>query len=275
MSIRFNPDAETVDDAKEYLLNRAKQLAVEEITFSGFESTQLYFPGVITAHFLCQKSKVSYSAFYILKQYRGNGTYLKVANYINKPIITSPDCHLADFLESKGLRYRLAADFQVWDEYKAISEEYSYIKANRSQIPYMNHVDEGLRILRRIGATKEAQKAFCLHPIYQIDKDFVRNQNKVTTLNTNIMALTIEYRNVANDYLSPGPVPRDIKDIRLSPIKDVNDMLVADKIQNRKDFELHYEKYHNKESLDYYFKAWLNRLGISEENYQSMKKDLS
>jgi hypothetical protein len=66
-----------------------------------------------------------------------------------------------------------------------------------------------------------------------------------------------------------------IDEIRLSPLKDVNDMLIADKIQNRKDFDLYHKgKHERSEELDEYFKNWFNRLGITEEFYQEMKNEL-
>jgi hypothetical protein len=52
-------------------------------------------------------------------------------------------------------------------------------------------------------------------------------------------------------------------------------MLIADKIQNRKDFELyHLGKHERSSELDSYFKNWLERLDITEEFYQETKKEL-
>jgi len=44
----------------------------------------------------------------------------------------------------------------------------------------------------------------------------------------------MEYRSVANDYLSTRIIS-DVQEIRLSPLPDVQDMLIADKVQNYKD----------------------------------------
>ena len=52
-------------------------------------------------------------------------------------------------------------------------------------------------------------------------------------------------------------------------------ILIADKIQNRKDFELyHLGKHERSDELDSYFKNWLERLNISEEFYQETKNEL-
>jgi hypothetical protein len=50
-----------------------------------------------------------------------------------------------------------------------------------------------------------------------------------------VLALALEYRNIANAYLSFKP---STEDFQLSPLSDVNTMLIADKIQNR--FELRF-----------------------------------
>jgi len=59
-------------------------------------------------------------------------------------------------------------------------------------------------------------------------------------------------------------------------LKEVNDMLISDKIQNRKDFEIyHLGKHERSSQLDQYFKNWLTKLDISEEQYQEFKKQMS
>jgi len=52
-------------------------------------------------------------------------------------------------------------------------------------------------------------------------------------------------------------------------------MLVADKVQNRKDFLAYHKGTHARsDELDYYFKLWLRRLDISEERYQELVEGL-
>lgn len=272
---RFDPSADTLDDAKQYLLNRAKQLLVDDISFCGFEDIHLKFPGVVTAHFLNNRTKISYASHYILKSFRGRGLYEQVINYIGKPIVTSPDCELESFLRSKKIPYILAATHQTWLEYEIIANDYGNIKAKRSGLFYMNHIDEGLAILNKLGNVNYAtQSAFCLHPILQLNQSFSDNRYRRLSNDSWTVIFATEYRNVANAYLSPMG-RRKVSDIQLSPLKEVNQMLIADKIQNRKDFEAHREKYSNAKDLDYYFKAWLERLDVSEYQYQEMKKFLS
>jgi len=123
----------------------------------------------------------------------------------------------------------------------------------------MNHIDEGLAILNWIGASENAKKAYCLHPIYQGDADLLKNFNKYD-IDSEVMLLVMEYRSVANEYLSMNFVDYP-SEIRLSPLKDVNDILIADKIQNYKDFELYHKGKHKRSrELDDYFKNWIIRL---------------
>ena len=52
-------------------------------------------------------------------------------------------------------------------------------------------------------------------------------------------------------------------------------MLLADKIQNRKDFERYHKGTHQRSAeLEQYFKNWLTRLGVSQEFYAEMAAQL-
>jgi len=163
--------------------------------------------------------------------------------------------------------------FKSFPEFEIIKKFYGKKKAKRSGVPLINHIQEGLIILDKIGASSLAKKAYCLHPFYQDDKALESNVDTYT-FPTPIMIRIMEYRSVANEYLSHRSI-NSIDEIRLSPLKDVNDMLIADKVQNRKDFEIHHlGKHQRSEELGQYFKNWLERLEISEERYQQFKKDL-
>lgn len=165
--------------------------------------------------------------------------------------------------------------------YKLISEFYKDKITERSKQPLMNHIDEGLLILDEIGASEYAQEAYCIHPILQSDDSVLYcigdHSPFVINISPNpiIVILAMEYRHVANAYLSQHCKSED--DVfNLSVMRDVNDMLIADKIQNRKDFELyHIATHENSATLQLYFSNWLRKLGISEEGYQSMKRLLT
>ncbi len=154
-------------------------------------------------------------------------------------------------------------------EYHLIKEYYGEQKTTRSNILLINHIDEGLWILNHIKANLVTQQAYCLHPIFQGDADLLANYSRIdmTKISHQALLLVMEYRNIANQYLSNRTIS-SIEDIRLSPLKEVNQMLIADKIQNRKDFELYHQHTHLRSiELAQYFKNWLRRLQITEEEY--------
>lgn len=149
-------------------------------------------------------------------------------------------------------------------EYLLISEFYGTQTAQRSRVPLMNHINEGIHILNLRGASTAAKRAFCLHPLVQSDGDLVRNLGIVTNaaVSSHALLLAMEYRNFANRYLSKRVV-HDVDEIALSPLPEVTQMLVADKIQNYKDFVLYHKGTHPRSiELDEYFNNWLKKLGI-------------
>jgi ABC-type amino acid transport substrate-binding protein len=91
----------------------------------------------------------------------------------------------------------------------------------------------------------------------------------VSQLEAGAVMLAMEYRSVANAYLSHREID-NIEEIKLSPLVEVQHMLIADKVQNRKDFELYNSDHPQAEALSEYFDNWLRRLGISEQRYQTL-----
>lgn len=155
--------------------------------------------------------------------------------------------------------------------YQDIAEFYGYRTAERSMVPLINHIDEGLRIMYRLNASVRAMRAYCLHPLFQDDAQLAiisRDTMKLAHYGPVPVLLAMEYRNVANRFLSTTYTHGEIQ---LSPLEEVNDMLRADKIQNRKDFEVYHKATHKRSAeLDAYFKEWLKVLKVSEEDYKSL-----
>lgn len=217
-----------------------------------------------------------YISIFISPSHRGKGLYEKIQKKENKPIITTPDCLVEAFLIRKKIPYKLVGLHQNTDEYKMISSYYGNKKASRSKVFLMNHIDEGISVLKKIKASENAIKAYCLHPILQSDEDLSKNFKDLEfwgdspeAIQPKVLILAMEYRSVANEYLSKRKIS-SIDEIRLSPLKDVNDMLIADKVQNYKDFLLHHKESHSRsKELDEYFNNWFKRLGV---NYNELVK---
>ena len=156
-------------------------------------------------------------------------------------------------------------------EYCLIKNIYGNQVAKRSQIPLMHHINEGLQILAWENADLLTMQAYCLHPVFQADTELATYFSTIAygNLQAQALVLVMEYRNIANQYLSVRQISH-ISEIALSPLPQVNQMLVADKIQNRKDFELYHQASHPRShQLSIYFANWLQRLGVSEQKYQS------
>lgn len=159
-------------------------------------------------------------------------------------------------------------------EYKLIARHYGVRIAQRSQIPLINHIDEGLIVLDCINATNASKRAFCLHPLFQADEELKVNWHMASFIEPHVLLLTMEYRNIANAFLSDKMRCNTIvDDINLSPLFEVNHMLIADKVQNRKDYITYHQGTHpHTMQLDLYFDIWLRALDISEEKYENMCK---
>lgn len=273
-------EASTIEEAKMYLLNRARQLMHAGLRFVEF-MPQLS-DKTVWAKFIYNNQYV-YSC-YILNQHRGSGIFMTEYALMSDEvgcdltITTSSDCSIVDFLKKMNIPYMLIDGLTQESEYKRMEEFYGDGIAQRSGVFFMNHLDEGLYILKEIGASRNAQLAYLLHPMYQSDEDLTnvfgnlyQPTNLVDAYHTQrILVLAMEYRSVANEYLSKREI-NSIEEIRLSPLIDVNDMLIADKVQNRKDFLMYHLGTHARsEALDQYFINWLKRLGVTEGEYDTL-----
>lgn len=154
-------------------------------------------------------------------------------------------------------------------EYAAIAAHYEGRNAERSGVAYLDHIEQGMAVMASIGAPTEAILAYCLHPMCQGDDDLAAFDPSVASTPT-VLMYAMEYRNVANRFLSHH-FHKDTRDALLSPLPAVNQMLIADKVQNRKDFEIYHATTHpNRHRLHGYFVRWLDVLGVDEVEYERL-----
>jgi hypothetical protein len=144
--------------------------------------------------------------------------------------------------------------------YKLIKDYYGDKTTERSGVKLINHIDEGLDILDNIGVSQEVKDAYCLHPLLQSDQEFNKNIGlDYSGISTKSLILAVEYRRVANSYLST----MKIDDFVGFTNNEIKQMLYADKIQNEKDFRIYHEGIHPRsKELREYFNNWLNILLI-------------
>lgn len=147
-------------------------------------------------------------------------------------------------------------------ELRAIEQFYGDQRAKRSGVLLINHIHEGLAILDALEAPELAYRLFCLHPVGR--KAEMRAVVKYFELDD-----AIEEYNELNDLYGSG-----YQSVRFTTEEDLFNKLadqyatpavlyalLADKIQNRKDFNLYHNgSLPNSELLQSYFDCWINAL---------------
>ncbi len=151
--------------------------------------------------------------------------------------------------------------------YRLIEAYYGEKTTQRSVVKLITHINEGLKILDYIQANSITKEAYCIHPILQSDIAFFENRFfNFQGVETAALILTMEYRRVANSYLSKGKK----EDFVGFSCPEIREMLIADKVQNYKDFLKYHKNTHpRKEALEHYFQNWFLLLEI---NYKEIVK---
>lgn len=156
-------------------------------------------------------------------------------------------------------------------ELDIIKSIFGHQKSERSDVLYINHIYEGLQVLEGINATQEAKKAYCVHPIFQVPKNLKQciSSELYKDLDPYTIVLAMEYRNKANAYVCRQRTDHfTITDLPYMVLPEVKDMLIADKVQNYKDFLLYHKDTHpRRKQLDKYFNLWFVHLGV---NYKEL-----
>ncbi|MCY1220568.1 hypothetical protein D9M72_325870 [compost metagenome] len=176
------------------------------------------------------------------------------------------------------------------DEYQAIADYYADRCAERSRVPLINHINEGLVVLDKINASMYSMRAWCLHPLFQADQDLAQNVLRLGPFwdfNPHCILLAMEYRYRANAWLSDkvtksvwqgqSAVERVHPDVQVSglpapgDLEEVWHMLIADKVQNCKDFLTHHKGKHERSfELEIYFGHWLKVLDVDEVEFNEL-----
>ncbi len=268
--LRFEMHADDLASVIPYFANRAVQGLAEGHRWSGTVDALSHDGALWGARTLStDPDGVLRQSVYVLASQRGRGHLSRYVTSTDLPFVTAPDCDLERFFAKHGVSYLLAGSFCATPEYRAVERVYGERYAARSGLHYMNHVDEGLAVLRDLRASDRARRAWCLHPVVQEDSALAANLDALAgcTDDPAVMALAMEYRRVANAYLSRREVSSP-SEVELGPLSEVADMLRADKVQNFKDFVLHQRATHPRaDALERYFVTWLTRVGVSRGDF--------
>lgn len=290
-NVRRPMDAATVAEVWQYYDTRSRQMLLEGYTWSERLEWAPGYEGAAIRTFFKGIDERAWVSFFVLPEHRANGIMTALTKATNHPVLTVTDCEIASLLHRHGIEFHLVGDYVLDSvEYDLCQEFYGDQKSNRSQVFLMNHIDEGLAVMNFQGASTPAMRAFCLHPLLQSDVDLAANFGRVAKALATVpdgghtLALAMEYRSVANAYLAHSDMPAT--GIRLSPLAEVNDMLIGDKVQNRKDFELYFRSqtdfcggsrnripHTNYARLNEYFQQWCDALGVAEK-YSFYREDV-
>jgi len=277
---RFDPRATTQAGAAAYLAERGVQLLKHGFVLRSLERRELgvvafwdlvYFQGNAQLEAAVELHGTRYTSLYLLDQHRGHGRFRALVDQEKLPVLTHAQCHLAPYLAAQRIPYIVMGESE---EYGQVLDYYKDTQASRSRVWLMRHIDEGLAVLLYHGGQRmvlgPVGRAYSLHPLVQRAEELLVFWESIRTT-PEVMALAMEYRWVANAALAhdvariPNPSA-----IELSILVGVNHMLVADKVQNCKDFErYHLGSHPRSEGLARYFKLWKGRLQIFDETYQT------
>lgn len=155
-------------------------------------------------------------------------------------------------------------------EYLMLRQFYGGKTAERSGVPLINHIREGVHLMGYIGADLGSRLGYVLHPMLQAYDDLQRNYLRVASepsVSVSAVVFAMEYRRAANAYLCKPSTDfwtvGDIVTATETLLPQVRDMLIADKVQNFKDFTLHHYGTHPRsEQLNRYFNMWFRRLDV-------------
>ncbi len=285
MPLRFDPDARDVEASRAYFRHRAVQMLHDDRDWSwSGVVTPLARDGVVWGGetLLQDDTGATFVSVYVLAGERGRGHLRRhaAARAPGLRYVTTPGCEIYEVLAHLSPDTLLAAPMSGWSEYRAVERMCGDIQAARSGVFHMNHIDEGLRVLHRwLGASERAMRAWCLHPLVQVDDDLRRTYaaGLLDGFEPAVVALALEYRNIANAFLSPmegHPGYDDPGRIARSPLAEVDAMLVADKLHNCKDFRMYHRGVHPRSAwLERYFMRWLAALGVDPAQVDRLARE--
>lgn len=273
---RFNLSATTHKEAITYIKNRLLQIAHTRVVVKDiFE-----IPEGIWAKF--EYAQNTYYSLYLLSQFRSSDKFFELwtdqceaIGHEAKMLITS-GCLMSQYFKHKQIPFIIVNGLTNTIEYNTIENIYGDKCANRSGVYYMNHINEGLYVLSKLSASLDSKLGFIIHPLFQSDEELRRcySHSSLNKISPQSIINAVEFRNVINGYSSYRTI-KDIDDIKVSPLKDVNLMVTADIIQKRKDFEIYHLGTHKRsDELDLYFRNWLRRLNVGEHYYNMLKTEL-
>ena len=170
-------------------------------------------------------------------------------------------------------------------KYYHIIESYYKDKKTSKGVPYINHIDEGIEILKDLKADPITIQSYILHPFIQcvnlkgadgkiiLTKKKMKKYLDIYSINPAVTGNLFLYRKFANAYLCrPETDNLSLIDIKkrlygLERYPNIIDMLITDKLQNFKDFMKYRQDHPRYDQLFRYFNMWLYILRTYPSSY--------
>lgn len=152
------------------------------------------------------------------------------------------------------------------DEAVSIMLTYWGTEFSSQWVPFRDHIDQGTKILSWLGANNDTIVAFTLHGMFQSDSALSTAiaDGLHRKLPAPVLLLVMEYRNKANAWLRTGPNNWRVSEPPTIPLPEVRQMLIADKVQNMVNAQLHYQHREDYQDIMSYFDAWFKHLSFTD-----------
>lgn len=153
-------------------------------------------------------------------------------------------------------------------EYRAVAARCGDERAPMSGRPLIRHVEDGMVVLLGMGAPVEAILAYCLHPLCLSDDNLAAFDPTVASTPT-VLMYAMEFRSNTRSH-TPKP-PRQPVPAAKSPLAAVYQMLRADMVLDRLNFEAHQpttSPYWHADHAN--VKGWLTAFGVDEGEYERL-----
>lgn len=256
-------DAATWPELEQYFATRARQLWHEGWRWS----QKLDDVGVGCRTEFTSATGELFASFYVLAQHHGQGHFKQLVGSEPLPIITITDCHIEQILDHIGARYVRAGDLLDCAEYRLVEAVLADSRSSSGAFR-MNLVDEGLAVLADLGASMDTKRAFCLFPLVSEDNELAKYYHSLEQVLAPIpggleaLALAVESREIACRW-RPG-MPNPQSSVQVSSSKNVKDLLIAEKVQQRAALTQHAMEDSSKADLNVHYQSWLEALGAAD-----------
>jgi len=241
----------TKNDLKENLINYSIKLLKSGLRLNRIQENNFGLIGYydLTEHSYVRQTKLEYIHIMTYPQYSNKN--------IEKSIMDKNPGFRNVVLDDRGLpsNYVCLSALVREPEYTYINDLLGNSINKQTHDLRINQIEEGLAILNILNAPNLVRKAYCLHMLFESDEALSKSMelNRMPHTDPKSVLLAMEFRNIIKTRINGK--------IKLSPLSEVNQMILAAKIQRYKTFEILYkgEKPHSDE-IERDYQLWIKRL---------------